>query len=567
MSRLSFIRLGFFLAGLLIIGQLFRVQVLAHDFYSALAEGQHDLFRQLFPERGRIYARDGDSADQTFLLATNRKLNLLYAEPYMIKNDAAFAHALAPILGVDEIDLRGKIADHAEHYHVLAHKLDDDTRAKIEALGLDGLGFSEEDLRFYPEGTAGAQMLGFVGQSASGKSGRYGIEGWYDAELTGDQGYLESQKDSVGRLIAVGDHTLKAAKDGSDIVLTIDRTIEYVACQKLEAAVKAHQADRGSLVILDPKTGAVIAMCNAPAFDPNDYGKIDSVDVYNNTAIFDAYEPGSVFKTITMAAALDLGKITPDTTFDDPGEVKIGNFTIRNADLKAHGVVTMTDILAQSLNTGIDYVVGKVGPTAFLKYARDFGFGEKTGITLQSESAGDISQLERKGDIWSATGAFGQGVTATVLQLASAYGAIADHGMMMKPYVVDEIRKSDGQVVTTKPQAVRQVVTARTADLLTGMLVAVVERGEGHRAAVPGYWVGGKTGTAQIPNKNGPGYEVGPTIGTFVGFSPVDDPKFVMAVRIDRPKDVQYAESSAAPLFGDIAKFLMDYYRIAPTRK
>jgi len=567
MSRLRFIRLGFFLAGLLIIGQLFRVQVMAHDFYSALAEGQHDLFRQLFPERGRIYARDGNSGDQTFLLATNRKLNLLFAEPYRLKNDAAVAKALSPILGVAELDLRAKLSNHEERYHVLAHKLDDDTRAKIEALKLDGLGFSEEDLRFYPEGASGAQMLGFVGESAAGRSGRYGLEGWYDQELTGDQGYLESQKDSVGRLIAVGDHTIKPAKDGSDLVLTIDRTVEYVACQKLEAAVQAHQASRGSLVILDPKTGAVIAMCNAPTFDPNDYGKIDSVDVYNDTAIFDAYEPGSVFKTITMAAGIDTGKITPESTFDDPGEVKIGPFTIRNADLKAHGLVSMTDILAQSLNTGIDFVVGKVGPTAFLTYTRNFGFGQKTGITLQSEGAGDVSQLERKGDIWSATGAFGQGVTATVLQLAAAYGAIANGGSLMKPYVVDEMRRPDGQVLAAKPQSVRRVVTSRTASLLTGMLVAVVDHGEGHRAAVPGYWIGGKTGTAQIPNADGPGYEVGPTIGTFVGFGPVDDPRFVMAVRIDRPKDVQYAESSAAPLFGDIAKFLMDYYRIAPTRK
>jgi cell division protein FtsI/penicillin-binding protein 2 len=307
-------------------------------------------------------------------------------------------------------------------------------------------------------------------------------------------------------------------------------------------------------------------MCNVPTFDPNDYGKVDSVDVYNDTAIFNAYEPGSVFKTITMAAALDMGKITPDTIFDDPGEVKIGPFTIRNSDLKAHGRVTMTDVLAESLNTGLVEVAHRLGTPSFLKYVRDFGFGEKTGITAQSEVGGDIGALSRKGDIWPATASFGQGLTVTVLQLASAYGAVANGGTLMKPYVVDQVRHADGRVDTTKPQAVRQVIAKRTADLLTGMLVAVVERGHGKRAGVPGYWIGGKTGTAQIPNANGPGYEAGPTIGTFAGFGPIDDPKFVMVVRIDRPKDVQFAESSAAPLFGDIAKFLMDYYRIAPTR-
>jgi cell division protein FtsI/penicillin-binding protein 2 len=566
MSRLRFIRLGFFLAGLVIVGQLFRVQVLAHGFYTALAEGQHDLFRQLFPERGRVYARDDKAGEQLFLLATNRKLSLLYAEPYRIKNADSVAKKLAPLLGIEKADLVAKIDDHQERYHVLAHKLDDDLRANIEALKLDGIGFSEEDLRFYPERSSGAQVIGFVGESAEGRSGRYGIEGWFDKELTGEQGYLETQKDSGGHLIAVGDHTIKPAKDGADLVLTIDRTVQYLACQRLEEAVRLQQAERGSLVILDPKTGAIIAMCNAPTFDPNDYGKIENVDVYNDTAIFNAYEPGSVFKPITMAAALDTGKVTPDTIFDDPGEVKIGTFTIRNSDLKAHGRVSMTDVLTESLNTGMVEVSMKLGTPAFLKYVRDFGFGDKTGITLRSESSGDISALKRKGDIWPATVSFGQGVTVTLLQIASAYGAIANGGLLMRPMIVSETRGPGGQVQTAKPQAIRQVITSRTADLLTGMLVAVVERGHGKHAGVPGYWIGGKTGTAQIPSANGTGYEDGPTIGTFAGFGPIDDPKFVMAVRIDRPKDVQFAETSAAPLFGDIAKFLMDYYRIPPTR-
>lgn len=567
MSRMRFIRIGFFVFGLAIVGQLFRVQVLSHEFYAALAEGQHDLFQHLFPERGKIYARDHATGDTTFLLATNRKLNLLYAEPFRIKDYGTVAKALAPIIGMDQAELAGKISDPKERYRVLGRKIDEDTRDAIEALGLEGIGFTEEDYRYYPEGTAGAQVLGFVGQGEHGRSGRYGLEGWFDQDLAGAQGYLESQKDSVGRLIAVGDHTVKPAKDGADIVLTIDRTVEYVVCKKLEAWVAAHGATKGSVVILDPKTGAVTAMCDAPSFDPNDYGKVDGVETYNNTAIFEPYEPGSVFKTVTMAAALDVGKITPDTIFDDPGEIKIGPYTIRNSDLKAHGRVTETQVLAESLNTGLVDVVHRLGASAFLKYVRDFGFGERSGIRLQSELPGDIEPLERKGDIWSATGSFGQGITVTVLQLAQAYGAIANGGTLMKPYIVDEIRKSDGQTVKTEPTAIRRVIAERTARLLTGMLVNVVEEGHGKRAGVQGYWIGGKTGTAQIARKDGPGYEVGQTIGSFAGFGPVDDPKFVMVVRIDRPKDVQFAESSAAPLFGDIAKYLLDYYQIPPTRK
>lgn len=567
MSRVRAIRGGFFLFGLLILAQLFRVQVLGNDFYAALAEGQHDLFRHLFPQRGRIYARDRASGDKEFLLATNRTLNLLYAEPFRMEDPAAAARALAPILGVEASDIAAKISDRKERYRVLARKLDDDARGRIEALGLAGIGFTEEDFRFYPEGGTGAQLIGFVGESERGRAGRYGIEGWFDKELAGEQGYLESEKDPGGRAIAIGNRTVEPAKDGVDLVLTVDRTVQHVVCRKLDEWVVRHGAERGSVVVLEPATGKVIALCNAPGFDPNDYGKVEDISVYNDTATFDAYEPGSIFKTITMAAGIEAGKISPTTPFDDPGEVKIGPFTIRNSDLKAHGPVTMTEVLVRSLNTGMVEVVHRLGAAQFLSAVRDFGFGQKPGLELHSEAAGDIEPLERKGDIWSATGSYGQGITATALQMAVAYATLANDGLMMRPYVVEEIRRADGTVEKRTPKAVRQVVSERTARLVSGMLTAVVERGHGTRAAVPGYWIGGKTGTAQIARKDGPGYEVGATIGSFAGYGPIDDPKFAMVVRIDRPKDVQYAESSAAPLFGDIAKFLLDYYQVPPTRK
>ncbi len=567
MSRLRLIRIGFFFTGLLLIGQLFRIQVLSHDFYAALAEGQHDLFQKLFPARGKIYARERQSGDQVFLLATNRTLSLLFAEPFRIKNPIMTAAALAPILGVEPDELKPKLSSPTERYRVLARRVDVETREKIEALRLEGLKFAEEDSRFYPEGRTGGQVIGFVGESDKGKSGRYGIEGWFDKDLAGVQGYLESEKDSRGRVIAVGNRTIQPAKDGDDIVLTIDRTVQYVACKKLEEWVKKFHALKGSLVILDPRTGAVIAMCNAPTFDPNEYGKIESVDVYNNTAIFEPYESGSVFKTITMAGGLDSGKILPSTVFDDPGEVKIGPFTIRNSDLQAHGRVDMTTVLSESLNTGMVDVVHALGPQKFLRYVRDFGFGQKSGIELQSEAAGNIEPLSRKGDIWSATGSFGQGITVTVLQLASAYGAIANGGMLMKPYIVEEVRRAGGAVEKRAPKAVRSVISKQAAERLSGMLVAVVEKGHGKRAGVPGYWIAGKTGTAQIPREDGGGYEVGQTIGSFAGFGPVEDPKFAMVVRVDRPEGVQFAESTAAPLFGDIAKYLLDYYQVPPSRK
>jgi cell division protein FtsI/penicillin-binding protein 2 len=565
-KRLRLLSLGFLALGMLIIGQLFRIQVLSHGFYAALAEGQHDLFKRLFPQRGRIYAQEKDG--QRFLLATNQKLALLYAEPFRIEDPKGTAAKLAPLIEADPKELAEKLSNKKEFYRALKKQVDDDLKGRIEALALTGIRFSSEDYRYYPEQTSAAQVLGFVGTAEDGRrSGRYGVEGYFDKELAGEQGFLESEKDPLGRLIAVGRREMKPAKDGDDVILTIDRTIEHVVCGKLDDWVLRHGASRGSVIVMTPSTGAIVAICNAPAFDPNAYNKVDDINVYNDTAIFDAYEPGSIFKTFTMAAGLDSGKIVPSTPFTDPGEVKIGPHTIRNSDLKAHGLVDMTEVLAESLNTGVVEVAHRLGPETFLKYVRDFGFGDRYGIELQTESAGDIESLSRKGDIWSATGSFGQGITTTPLQIVAAYAAVANGGVLMKPYVVDEIVKADGTVQRRPPKMIRRVISERAAKLLSGMLVQVVERGHGKRAAVKGHWIGGKTGTAQIARSDGPGYEVGATIGSFAGFGPIDAPKFAMIVRVDRPKDVEFAESSAAPLFGDIAKFLLDYYEIPPTRK
>ena len=567
-KRLRFVRLGFLVAGIIVTAQLFRIQVLSRGFYTALADGQHELFQHLFPERGRIYASDPKTG-QVSLVAANRSSSLAYAEPFHVKEPKHAAYVLAPLLGLDEIELAAKLADSKAQYRPLKKDVPDDVRAKIEALKLDGIAFSDEDARFYPEGDTGAQVLGFVSSRDDGsRVGHYGIEGYFNQELSGATGFLNADKDPFGHLLADSLRQFKPAKNGTDIVLTIDRTVEHVVCSKLQAWVSAHGAARGSVVIMDPNSGAVVAMCNAPSFDPNAFNKVDDVGVYNNTAIFDAYEPGSIFKTITMAAGLDTGKITPDSTFNDTGEEKIGQFTIHNADRKGHGIVSMTEILAQSLNTGIDHVVQMVGSESFLSYVQNFGFGVKTGIELETESPGNIESLKRKGDIWAATGAFGQGLTVTPIQMAAAYASIANGGTLLQPTIVAEMRDpSTGQAQKTKPKVVRRVMSERAARLLTGMLVAVVEKGEGHRAGIQGYWVGGKTGTAQIPRTDGQtGYEVGSTIGSFAGFAPIDNPKFVMIVRIDRPKDVQYAESSAAPLWGAIGKFLTDYYEIPPTR-
>ena len=307
-------------------------------------------------------------------------------------------------------------------------------------------------------------------------------------------------------------------------------------------------------------------MCSFPNFLPEQVGDIKDIGVLNNPSTFSPYEPGSVFKAFTMAAGIESGKITPQTTYNDTGEENIDSFKIHNSDKKAHGIQDMISVLEKSLNTGTIFVERLVGRDGFRDFVHRFGFGEKTGVELPSETRGDLTGLDRKGQIFAATASFGQGITVTPLQLAAAYAALANDGTLMKPYLIQEVIQ-DGVHTLTKPQAVREVVSPKTARLVTGMLVEVVEKGHGKKAGVPGYYVAGKTGTAQIPDHKHGGYMPPEyTIGSFAGYAPADHPKFAMLIRIDHPRNVAFAESSAAPTFGEIAQFLLSYFHVEPTR-
>jgi cell division protein FtsI/penicillin-binding protein 2 len=346
--------------------------------------------------------------------------------------------------------------------------------------------------------------------------------------------------------------------------------VESVACQKLQEAVKKHGATGGSVIVVNPQTGALIAMCSVPEFNPNDYQAVSNISVYNNPALLYQYEPGSVFKSITMAAALDQGKVTPSTTYKDSGEITITGWPkpIRNSDFSTHGghgVVDMNTVLEFSLNTGAIFAMRQVGPSVFTDYVRNFGFGEKTGIELGAESSGNISNLlqKRVPEIDVSTAAFGQGIAATPLQMVMAYQAIANGGVLMKPYVVKAI-VHNGQREDTTPTQVRRVISAKTAQTVSAMLVNVVELGHAKRAYINGYYIGGKTGTAQIPTKGG--YLTNQYYHTFVGIAPIDNPAFVMLTKIDDPKDVTYAEGSALPLWTDIAQFMLNYYQVPKSR-
>lgn len=464
-------------------------------------------------------------------------------------------------------DLITRLGKKDDPYEPIAQNVENEILDKIIALNIPGISYVLKDGRSYPETGFSGHVLGFVGKDDEDQPlGQYGLEGYFDDFLNGTPGELAAERDASGSWIGVGTRAYTPAIDGGSLLLTIDRTVEYTACAILKAGVEQYNADSGSLVIVEPSTGRILAMCGAPDFDPNVYGKVETISVYNNESIFSPYEPGSIFKPFTLAAGLDTGAITPYSVFSDPGYAKVDDRTIRNAAEKTYGDITMTTALEESVNTAMVWVEQKVGKDVFAQYVRNFGFGTLSGIQLNSEVAGTVDSLDRAGQVYAATASFGQGITTTPLQIAMGYAAIANGGALMSPQIIDEMRYSDGTVDASLPKTVRQVMDRSTAVTLSGMLVSVVENGHGKRAAVPGYWIAGKTGTAQMAIN---GVYSGTSFnGSFAGFGPVEDPKFAMVVKLENPKSdhIMYAESTAAPIFGEIAKFLLEYYRIAPTR-
>ncbi len=563
--RFAFGIVGLLLLGLLIVARLFQLQVLDAHAYQVLASDQHVLQAALIPKRGGLYVRDR-ATGELHPLAKDRYVWQVRVVPREIRDPASLAKDLAPLLVLPEADVLAKLSATSTST-LLAKDVPLETIDALREKNWRGIAMSKMLMRWYPEKGVGGQVLGFVAtDDHHERVGRYGLEGYFQKSLAGEAGSIVTEKDAAGRRLTIGRTDLKQARDGNDIVLTIDRTIQYEACVKVEEAVRRFEAVGGSVVIMDPQTGAILAMCSTPDFDPAEVGKIPDVSVLNNPITFYQFEPGSIFKPVTLAAALDTEKITPYTTYQDVGQESIDGFTIRNSDKQAHGVQTMTEVLEKSLNTGTIFVQRLLGRDVFRDYVTRFGFGEKTGIELRSEVAGEIDALSRKGKVFAATASFGQGISVTPLQMVQAYAALGNGGKLMRPYLVQEVIHPDGSHEVTQPQVIREVISPRTSRLISAMLVNVVEHGHGKRAAVPGYYIAGKTGTAQIPDPHANGYLKDATVGSFAGYGPADHPAFVMLVKIDRPRTVQFAESSAGPIFGELAKFLLSYLHVPPDR-
>jgi len=564
--RIWFVAITLVIALTALVVRLFQLQVLEYSAYKLLASDQHEFQAQLVPKRGTIFLRDRLDGS-LHPVAKDRDTRQVYSVRREIKDATSTAIAIAPLLDIPAEQVLFQMLYATSSYQVLSKDVPMEKAEQIRNERYPGIGTSKGPTRFYPEQGLGGQVFGFVGTDDSNKRvGRYGLEASYDTELAGTYGSLLIEKDAAGRRMSIGTTELQHAKDGTDLILTLDRSMQYEACRQARNAVIEFQADTVSIVVMDPETGAIWAMCSAPDFDPANYGKIDSISVLNNPPTFNQFEPGSIFKPLTMAAGIEEGKISPNTTYNDPGEERIDDFTVRNSDKLAHGIQTMTEVLQKSLNTGTIFVQRLLGKETFRSYVHAFGFGEKTGIGINPEAEGDIRPLDRKGAIFAATASYGQGISVNQVQMITAFGALANGGKLMQPFLVKELVRPDGSRTVTEPRVVREVISRRTARLVGGMMVTVVEAGHGKKAAVPGYYVAGKTGTAQIPNPNGAGYLADATMGSFVGFAPSDNPRFVMLVTVEKPRTVTYAEASAAPVFGEMAKFILSTLQVPPER-
>ncbi len=549
----------------IVIGRIVFLQVVAHKRYVDLAARQHTMEKVLPAYRGEVFLKNNDGV---YPIAVNREYFLAYVSPRDVPDDQipAVADRLVAALGVSRENVLGKLAKRDDIYEVLKRKVARDEKEAIVRENIPGLFFIPEFFRFYPGGSLGAQTVGFVGSDGEQYVGRYGIEASFDTVMHGTDGRVVQMRDARGGWMSNADRTLEEPRDGSDIYLTIDYAVQYEVERILREAVAEYGAKSGAIIVMDPMTGRILAMANEPTFSPNDYGTVQDVSVFRNSVISDEYECGSVFKPITVAMGLDAGKITPDSTYTDTGSVKIAEYTIKNSESKVYGTQTMTQVLEQSINTGMIHIERLVGNARFKEYLERFGFGAVSGITLPAEADGDISNLARVNrDIEYYTASFGQGIAVTLLQVVAAYGALANGGELMTPHIVEKIVTADGVEQVVEPRVVHRVISQEASRSIGKMLRNVVVNGHGKRADVPGYVIGGKTGTAQVAKSGAKGYDDSRTIGTFAGYGPIDDPRFVIAVRIDEPTKVIWAESSAAPTFGKVMKYLLDVYGIVPT--
>lgn len=529
---------------LVLVGRAVQIQVVHGAEYQAMAERQHVREFATSSKRGVIYDRNGEE------LAVSRRMATVGADPLLVVDPEATAAALAPILDMDATDLAGRIRGEGR-YVLLARRVEPSVGESVLALRLRGVVVHPEEKRVYPKGALAPQLLGFVGTDNKGLAG---LENQYDDVLSGESGLRRIVGDPFGRTLGV--LLDKSGREGSSVVLTIDEDIQFVAEQAVAAAVERYGALKGTAVVLDPESGEILAMANVPHFDTNAFGS-EPEENRRNTAVNDQYEPGSTFKMVVAAAALEDGLVTPETSFELASSITIYDRTVHEAhdELPAKRVLTVTEILSQSSNVGAITLGLQVGKERLIEVIKDFGFTQRSGIDFPGEASGSMLAADDWSGSTIANVPIGQGISVTSVQLAAAYGAIANDGVYVQPHLARD--------ATLAPS--RRVVSSKVARELREMLLVTVAQGTGRNAQVAGYEVAGKTGTAQKVLPNGNGYSTDEFVASFVGMVPAEDPALVILVAIDEPTKEHYGSVVAAPVFAEIADFTLRRLAIPPS--
>ena len=566
-GRLTLVFLAFVLGFLGLLGRLFFWQVIRGKTLSAQARMQYEEGATLLAPRGSILASDGS------WLAARVEGWLVFAElPKLEESVSQVSEKLAPFFVEDaqegealilEVNRLKEVLSTKESVWVpLKHKVSGEVKKNIEALGILGIGFEHEERRVYPEASAAAQLLGFVGKNAEGEDqGYFGLEGHYDLVLSGKPGFVSREKDAAGLPILLSDDRKISAIGGVDLVTHIDRRIQLSLEKKLKEGMERYGALAGSAIVMQPQTGAILAMSSFPSYDPAKYTQFGD-SFFKNPVVSDSFEPGSVFKILVMASALDARAVEPDTKCDIcGGPLKVDKYFIETWNKEYRPDESMVDVIVHSDNVGMSFVAQKLGADALYDYLDRFGIGEPTGVDLQGEASPALRQRGSWNIVDLATAGFGQGVAVTPMQMITAVAAIANDGRLVKPQVVDKLR-GPGWEEDIKPEEGPQVISKEAADGITAMMVEAARGGEAKWTYLRGFKVAGKTGTAQIPISGH--YDSEKTIASFVGFVPADEPKFVMLVTLKEPQSSPWASETAAPLWYSVAKDLFPYFGIQP---
>jgi len=550
-SRHALLLALFLLAFCAVAVRLLWVQVVSAPALTAKATAQRLRDIELPPRRGTIYDREGEP------LAVSIAARTIFASPNQITDKPGTARALAAALGGDEAAYLAKLQKDAGFVYI-ERKVDMSRATALEKLELEGVGHLDDYQRLYPSGELASQVLGFVGDEDSGLAG---IEAYYDDVLGGTPGVVLGERDPQGRPIPGGIQKAIDPQHGRDVVLTIDKDIQYEAQIEIAKAVEKWNAKSGSVVIMNPRNGEIYAMATAPGFNPNDYGKAKAQHI-RNKPVTDAYEPGSTLKCLTASAVIDRGLYTPKSKFSLPSTLRVGGRTIHESHGRGAVRWSLTKIVTNSSNVGTVKLGLKLGKQGLYDSFSAFGLTEKTGIDFPGEAKGWLPPVDQ----WSASSIgnipFGQGVSMTPLQLVRAIGAIANKGELTTPHFLLDVPQAQEE-----PPAwpTKRAISEKTAQSVTTMLEAVVTEGTGKSAKVSGYTVAGKTGTAQKAEPGGRGYAGGKYVGSFIGYLPSEDPQVVVCVTLDEPRNAIYGGTVAAPTFSKLAAFTVAHLKIPPS--